>query len=222
MYSTLVGLRRARELGAKYCIKNRSDLRICKPQAFEYLKSLLDIFPLGGEDIPLKGRIVSLNGYRGQMFYPFWSQDYMYFGFTEDLINLFDIQRDERDMPDSSCFMSGENRIRNGKEFTETLPPEMYITLQFVKKYVSVDELTIKQSWDIIRKYFVIMNFEDLNAIWKKHNRYFLNEIMVESDGKTMYTDPYRIFTFSDFVNLYTGQMPYMPEYENMREKLPC
>lgn len=219
--STMAGLKKAKELGAKYCIKNRSDLRINKPQSFEYFKSLLEVFPLKGDEIPLSGRIISLNGWRGQMFYPFWIQDYMYFGYTDDLINLFDIPKDDRDIPNSACFTSGENRIRNGKDFTRTLSPEMYITYHFVKKFINVDELTVRKSWDIIRKYFIIMNFEDLNIIWKKHNRFSLNEIMMESDGKTMYADPYRIFTFSDFVNLYTGQMPFRDEYEDIREKLP-
>lgn len=219
--STMVGLKKAKELGAKYCIKNRSDLRINKYQSFEYLKSLLEVFPLKGNEIPLKGRIISLSGWRGQMFYPFWIQDYMYFGYTDDLINLFEIPMDDRDIPNSSCFTNGENRIKTGKEFTQTLSPEMYITYHFTKKYIHIDDLSVRQSWDIVQKYFIIMNFEDLNIIWKKHGRFSLNEILMESDGKTMYTDPYRIFTFSDFVNLYTGQMDYRIEYENMREKLP-
>lgn len=218
--STMVGLKKAKELGAKYCLKNRSDLRINKPQAFGFMKSLLDIFKLKGDEIPLIGRIVTLNGYMGQMFYPFWVQDYLYFGYTDDLINLFDIPMDERDTPNSLSFFTGENRVKNGMEFCETISPEMYITLHFVKKYIQVDKMTIEQTWDIIRKYFIIMDFENLNIIWKKHNRYSLNEIMLESDGNTMYTDPYRIFTFSDFVNLYTGEMPYKPEYEVMRKKM--
>lgn len=216
--STMVGLKKAKELGAKYCIKNRSDLRINKFQSFEYLKSLLEVFPLKGNEIPLIGRIVTLNGWLGQMFRPFWIQDYMYFGYTDDLINLFDIPMDTNDIPNSKHFTE---KILKGEQVSKPHAPEVYVTLSFVKKYIPVDNLTLKQSWDIIRKYFIIMNFEDLNVIWKKHNRFSLNTNMMESDEKNMYTDPYRCFTFSDFVNLYTGQMRYGPEYERMRYKLP-
>lgn len=214
--STLEGLKKAKELGLKYCLKNRSDLRLNYKYSLEYLTSLLDIFKVRGNDIPLKGRIISLNGIPGQMFFPYWIQDYVYFGFTEDLLNLFDIALDERNQHNSGIGHLGYGDIKNGKDFYNHISPEMYVAISFFRKFVDISSLSVKDSWRYIKDYFLIVNFEDLNVVWDKYNRLWMNRFMGEYDGEKTYKTPYMPFTFQNFVNLYSAQFKYDSSIEDL------
>ena len=217
--SSFEGIKKARELGAMYCLKNRSDLRINKRYSFEYLTSLLDLFKIKGSEIPLKGRIVTLNATHAQMFYPFWLQDYMHFGFTEDLYKFFDIEYDKRDLPNGKFMLRGENRIRNGKDFVKSEPPEIYLTKSFLKKYIKIEDLSVFDYWESLKRYFIIIDFENLNVIWDKYGLYSMNRFMVEYNGKTEFPDYRHNITFNDFVNLYGDKIKYQEDYETFSER---
>lgn len=215
--TSLSGLEKARELGAKYCIKNRSDLRIYKEFGFEFMKSLLEMMPLKlkeNDKVSQRGRIISLNGLSGQLFFPYWLQDYLYFGFTEDLINLFDIDYDTR--------IESGLKAKNGKEFCELVPPEIYITKQYLSKYMKLDD-NVESYWDAVRRYFIILDFGDLNVIWKdKYGLYPQDAVMCEYPAGVIIKDPYRNFTFSNFINVYQNRYVHCDYYEKARELLQC
>ena len=116
VYTSLQGARRAKELGAKYVLKNRSDLRIYKEFSFEYLKSLLGAYPVLGTKVPLKGRIVTFVGATGQLFLPYWLQDFLYFGYMDDIINLFDIKQNERDIANAPAYFKREYKYCTGED----------------------------------------------------------------------------------------------------------
>ena len=220
--TSLSGLKKARELGAKYCIKNRSDLRIYKEFSFEFMKSLLEMMPLKFKEtdkVPQRGRIITLNGFSGQLFFPYWLQDFLYFGFTEDLINLFSIDYDNRMGMSVAESKKVLNNLKNGKEFCELLPPEIYITKQYLSKYVKLDD-NVKSYWDAVRRYFIILDFENLNIIWQ--NKYGLYSSQFEYSAGSFVEDPYRNFTFSNFINVYQNRYVHSDYYEKARELYQC
>lgn len=216
--STQEGLKKAKELGLKYCLKNRSDLRLNYKYSLEYLTSLLNIFKVKGNDVPLNGRIITLNGIPGQMFFPYWIQDYTYFGYTDDLIDLFDITLDERNQHNSGIWQLGDDYVKNGKDFYNHISPEMYVIINFLKKYVDISSLTVKDSWYYIKNYFLVVDFEDLNVVWDKYNRLWMNKFMGEYDGKLTYKTAYMPLTFQNFVNLYCDQIWFDSSIEKISE----
>lgn len=204
--TTLAGLRRAKELGAKFALKNRSDLRIYREFAFEYLKSLVEINSLPVDNIyGLKGRIVTQAGNWGQMFNPMWLQDFLYFGYTDDLINLFDIPYDDRNI---HCYRKKyfeKNRKLTGEILAAWPAPEINITKRFINKYHN-SELSLKEWWDFLGRYCYIVDSEDLLTLWNKYRLNDLGKFYCEYDGKHNYRDPYRHISSSDFINIMNHQ----------------
>jgi len=79
--SSRAGIREAQRIGARYVLKTRTDQRIYAPYALEYLKSLLEVFPLDGSARQWqKERIITLNGPIDTAYAPYWIQDFFYFG----------------------------------------------------------------------------------------------------------------------------------------------
>lgn len=90
--STLVGVRYAFEKGIPFVFKTRSDQRIYNSNSFEYLKSIIEVWPVSTKNrTNQRGRIITVSGFRNQMFTPYYLQDFLYFGYTEDLLKLFNI-----------------------------------------------------------------------------------------------------------------------------------
>ena len=91
--SSYAGIRRAHELGIPYAVKTRVDQRIYNPIMFEYMKSLLEAYPLDSKYSQWqKERIIALQG--GGIAEHYYISDYFYFGTTQDLLNFFDFPPD--------------------------------------------------------------------------------------------------------------------------------
>ena len=151
--TSLAGIRKAKELGANFTLKSRTDFRLYKNYGLEFLKSLLLRYPVDDTlGIPLKSRIIGLEGWRGSRYYPYWMQDYLYFGETEDLENLFSIEYDKRTLEECKKLTNknGILNFSNGKEYCETVPAEIYIMKSFLSKYLTIDG-SMKQYWDIVK-----------------------------------------------------------------------
>jgi WavE lipopolysaccharide synthesis len=217
--TSLAGIKRAKELGALYTLKNRSDLRIYKEFAFEYLKSLLTIFPVDKDNpFKLKGRIISPAGNSGQMFMPLWLQDFYYFGYTGDLINFFDIPYDSRQVHSAQKYLKEKYGKFDGEIMCDIPVPEIYITKTFIEKYMKADMKVINH-WNLIRQYFIMVDHEALNSYWPKYKLYNLSSFYCEYDGKHNFIDPYKHISSADFLNLYNNQYEYEDWMEGIRKK---
>jgi hypothetical protein len=217
--TSLAGIKRARELGATYTLKNRSDLRIYREFAFEYLKSLLTIFPVDEVNpFNLKGRIISPAGNSGQMFMPLWIQDFYYFGYTEDMLNFFSIPYDSRQIHSAQKYLKEKYGEFDGDIMCNMLVPEIYITKSFIEKYVHA-EMNVLSHWNFIKKYFIIVDHESLDAYWSKYELYNLSSYYCEYDGKHNFIDPKKHLSSVDFCNLYNDQYEYEAWMERMRKQ---
>lgn len=216
--TSFAGIKRAKEMGAKYVLKNRSDLRIYKEFAFEYLKSLLNLFPVKGNELPQKGRIITLSGNRGQMFMPYWLQDFLYFGFTEDLFNLFDIPYNESTISRNAEHFKSLNKTITAKDLYKPEVPELYIATQYLKKYKNI-EISVKKSWDILRSYFFVIDFDDLNVLWNKYGLYNLGDYAGDFINNANPNDWHRNIKSSDMINILSERYKYEDWMENESEK---
>lgn len=221
--TTYEGVKKAKELGAKYVLKNRADIRVYKEFSFEYLKNLLELFPIKidvNSPFNLKGRIITVQGSAGQMFMPYWLQDFIYFGYTEDVLNFFDIPYDHRVIKDRIKFQVEKfGSCPNGEDISKIPAPEIYLTKAFLEKYQTIN-YSVESSWDIIKRFFLIIDFEDLNLFWVKYQKqrnlsrlyrepglHNLEDFYDYKVGDSM--DPYKNITFVDFVNLYMDTYKY-------------
>ena len=215
------GVKKAKELGAKYVLKNRSDLRIYREYTFEYLKSLLELFPVKDHEIPLKGRIITLSGMEGQMIYVNWYQDFFYFGYTDDIYNLFDIPYDNRGEEvyarrSREYFNYKYDGLVNGDQICQDGTPEVYITKTFLSKYISC-KMDLFSSWDYHKKYFYVIDFRTIEAIWYKYKRYI---VYSENQGKKSITDRMRNFNILNSTCLITDKLIYEEWLEEERFKI--
>lgn len=215
--TTLSGLRKAKELGATYAIKNRSDLRINREFCFEYLKSLLEIFPVADNSLNTNGRIIALSSGWPQLFFPNWIHDFFFFGFTDDLINVFDIPYSDKHMHSTVQYFKNKYKTIIAEDYLKEEVPEVYITKHFLEKHIEVKD-TVRFFWDIICKYYIIIDFNDINAMWNKNNRYNLSVESRDYNGYEMYkTEDYNL-KFSTFLSMYTGKLLYEEWMEDVRK----
>lgn len=217
--TSLAGIKKAKELGAKYVLKVRSDWRIYYEHSIDYLKALMTLFPVDPKNkCQLQGRIINGGGGRANFCMPFWLQDFMYFGYTSDLINFFSIPLDERQIDDRIAYATSKlGPHHNGKAIATLLPPEIYMTSNFLKKHIKNQELNYMQHWDNMKKYFLTINPEDINAFWLKYDK--LRDFTISDfyQGRNQ-SDAYKMFKFQDWANIYTSQYVYKPEYEKICE----
>ena len=200
--TSLAGVRRAKELGKKYVIKSRTDQRINRHATLGFLRGLLETFPVVADNnIPLKGRIITLGG---PLFLPLYFFDLFYFGYVEDMERFFDIPYEQRNIPVSpKYFGQTYGKIFSAECFYKEIPPEIYIVSQFLQKYMDV-EYSVKFYWEVIKKYFITIDFDDIGLIWPKYGL-SLSSWLEDSNS------------LSIFLSLMNDTIVYKEDYEKIR-----
>ena len=212
--TTLAGIRKAKELGAVYVLKNRSDLRLYKEGALVFMKGLLDNYPVRSDNkYGLKGRIITQGGNPGQMFIPYWLQDFIYFGYTDDLLNLFDIQYSEQAIHSTPKYLKEKYDVVTGDTLREEQTPEIYITRTFLEKYEELP-YSVEHFWRLIKDIFLFVDSDTIGSFWGKYNIYNMGWFQCEYDGKTNFPDAKKHIGFVDFVNIYNDEYKYEPWME--------
>lgn len=211
--NSLAGVKKAGELGCKYAVKTRTDQRVCKPYIFDAMLSALKLFPGGRHQ---EGRLITLGYCGGGMFIPFHTCDFLYFGYTKDLLRLFSAPLDER--LDDENIRKGI-RVLTRRQLSETmLPPEIYILKHYcndVLEYCCED--TVASYWHVVKNYLICFGMKDVDLMWNKYNRlYDLNYYSSMYGGKE--DSPERLqtmcFDFFNWLNIYTGKIEYNKCYE--------
>ena len=212
--SSLAGTKKAQELGCEFAVKTRTDQRVCKPFIFDTMLSTLQFFPSISEK--QKGRIVTLGVNSGGMFIPYHTCDFLYLGYTEDLIKLFSIPLDLR--VDDMNIKRKLSCLTRHQLSEQMLPPEIYIM-----KHYCMDVLgfcckdTVESYWYVVRNYLICYGMKDVDLLWNKYNCLFdLNFYTSSYYGKS--DSPERLstmcFDFFNWLNLYMGNIKYDTCYE--------
>lgn len=143
-----------------------------------------------------------------------WLQDFLYFGYTDDLINLFDIPYDDRNI---HCYRKDNfdtKRVLTGETLAKWPASEINITKRFIQKYHNSD-LSLKDWWNFLGEYCYIVDSEDLLTLWNKYGLNDLGQFYCEYDGKHNYRDPFRHISSSDFINIMNHKYIYEEWMEN-------
>ncbi len=212
--TSLAGIRRAKELGATYVLKNRSDLRLYRDGALNFMKGLIANYPVKTDNkYGLKGRIITQGGNPGQMFIPYWLQDFMYFGYTDDLLNLFEIKFSEQAIHSTPKYLREKYDVVTGDTLREEQTPEIYIIKSFLEKYEDLP-YSVSHFWQLVREIFLFVDPDTIGSFWGKYDIYNMGWFQCEYDGKNTYPDAKKHIGFVDFVNIYNGEYEYAPWME--------
>ena len=79
---------------------------------------------------------------------------------------------------------------------------------------------TIESWWEILRKYFIIINDDDINAFWNKYDQYSLNLRNCEYDGTYSFEDKKKNINFASFLAIKTRSIKYEDWMEDCRKEL--
>ncbi|AGS75940.1 MULTISPECIES: WavE lipopolysaccharide synthesis family protein [Enterococcus] len=211
--NTLPGIVRAKQLGAKYVCKTRTDQRIYHPNAMAFFCSLLEQYPVNNEDdwkLIQNQRLLLLSMPYGDMFFPYCLSDFLYFGDVDDMINLFSIPSDVRE---KGAVSRGVSR----REISENnLAPEVQLLRSYISRMGGNEECSIRAYWEFVKNHVITINKNQIDLYWHKYvGRYSNNTIY-----GTYYIDDSQDalhcynFDFINWLNLYTGKYEYKAKYE--------
>lgn len=179
----------AKEHGAKYIMKSRTDQRMYSPDAIDYMKALVDKFPVPpGEGGPM-ARMVMVDMFGSKPFdvYPFWLQDYMYFGRAEDMDMMFSMEESSLPYKNTAEYMNqhhirtmtDEEKIRAG------LVPEYTFLSNYFKSFFPEGNFGDKDYFEeCARKYLAVISPYEIDLYWAyRRGAYFQKMSLIEEDG---------------------------------------
>lgn len=176
--STRTGMKRAKEIGADYVIKNRTDQRVYNPNSRKFLFNLLQAFPLTHTYPIQKQRTVHLcfATFKYKLYH---ASDTFMFGTVDDLSLYFDVAL-------------VENKPRK-----EIFIPEKYLFSEFLKRIGRTPKDTLQDTWETYAQHIVVADHTSLDLYWHKPKRYR------EYPEREYHRNENRLVYFSEWLNYY-------------------
>ena len=192
IYSTNSALKFAKEIGAKYSIKTRADIRINKNNLETFLLSLIRTFPTKKNNY-IKSRIIvpSLITFK----YRIYSlSDIVMFGETEDLIKYFDKETFAEGL---KKFDLNENNLLKNET---PIIAEIFLCSRFVNNLEGKINWELNNWWATLKNYFCVIDNSSLDLFWYKYDWEYEYRYLRTYSGKFA-----RAIDFQDWLALYNG-----------------
>ena len=192
IYSTNSALKFAKEIGAKYSIKTRADIRINKNNLETFLLSLIRTFPAKKNNY-IKSRIIvpSLITFK----YRIYSlSDIVMFGETEDLIKYFDKETFAEGL---KKFNLNENNLLKNET---PIIAEIFLCSRFVNNLEGKISWELNNWWTTLKNYFCVIDNSSLDLFWYKYDWEYEYRYLRTYSGKFA-----RAIDFQDWLALYNG-----------------
>jgi hypothetical protein len=186
--STRAGIDTARDLGAEYVLKVRSDQRLYAPQSLPFLHSLLDAFPLAESPSPQRRRLVVLDFITG-MFIPYAFCDMLTFGTLDDVAAYWSAEPDPRPAADIAALPNGSPR-----QALERRALEFHLGLSYLERIGWPVQGTIADWWRLLAERFVVVDAAMLDLLWVKY------QIREYPQRAYDTASPYRTVQFADWL----------------------
>lgn len=181
--SSFNGINKAKELGAEYVMKTRTDIRIYEKNSIEFLLNILNYFPVKG-GFKQNKRIIglSLNSFKYRLY---GLSDINLFGEINDMLLYWSTALD-----------------KNGSAFEQMKVGlcEVYLAIQFLKKVGKNIDWTLKDSWQAYADNFCIVDKQSLDVYWYKYAR--MKEYRYVRYGAARNDQE---ITFTEWFNIYTN-----------------
>jgi hypothetical protein len=159
--STQLGLKAARDHGAKFALKTRTDQRICLPDALTFLHNLMRAFPAPAGS-KQNTRLIALaeNTYLYRLYAV---SDHLLFGTLEDVENYWSLAEETR--PNISHFPDCTLAELARLEFAETK-----VLLRYLEKMNHAPNYSLGDSHAVIRDMFCLVDAAMLHLLWPKYS----------------------------------------------------
>lgn len=165
-FSSMVGVRRAKELGIRYVLKTRTDSRVNMPGLFDWLQSCLKMYPLDQCE-GQKERLILFNAY---LFMPFQEFGMFYAGNVDDMLSFFNT----RPYPHVEKIESlGNFLLAQGTTYRQAFKEKNalnYLTTQYFAKVGESVECDMQQWWNIVAKRTICLSVAMLKPLWPKYD----------------------------------------------------
>lgn len=209
LISMKAGIKKALELGADYICKTRTDQRIYKEFAFDFMYNLLQMFPSGAE-FTQSNRIVALATEYENMFYPYYISDFLYFGNSNDMKKFLEIREETRD--EKPPFINYKERIQTEAN------AEIFIARELIKVCGGGYGDSIKEYWRYIKDAFILIDKSIIGLYWNKYDNKYCehkrngNYFTNSTSNKHLTLN----FDFLTWLSLYYDQISYDDAYEKI------
>ena len=150
------------------------------------------------------------------MFIPYHTCDFLYLGYTDDIVNLLSVPMDTRINVENRRAILGKYKRREIAK--QLLGPEVYIMRLYCTNFLGLNgDCSVKEYWSIIKQYLVCYGMKDVDLMWNKYDRlYDLNFYSSAYFGDLDSSERLltMCFDFFNWFNLYTGNIKYDERYE--------
>lgn len=164
--SSRSGVKKAKELGAEYVLKTRTDQRMYAPNIAEYLYNVTEVFPVRNCNLRQKKRIVgvSLNTFKYRMY---GLSDMLTYGHVDDMLLYWGVEEDMRVFDDEQR----KEAAKSLDSFAKWRVCEVYLATEFLRKIDHEILWTLEDSWQVFSDYFCVVDKEQLDLFWPKYGR---------------------------------------------------
>jgi len=192
--SSRSGMQQAKDLGAEYALKTRTDQRMYAPNLTDFFYNLTEIFPVNGNWPKQRKRIVgcSLNTFKYRMY---GLSDMLIYGHIDDMLVYWDIGLDER-VFDEKQQLQATSSLRT---FALWRVCEVYLATEFLMKIGRELEWSLRDSWSVFAEHFCVVDKEQLDLFWPKYNHSEYRWLGYSEDTRMQEV------SFREWVNLYAS-----------------
>jgi len=186
------GIAKAKELGAEYVLKTRTDQRFYAPDVPRFLHDMTEIFPVRGGNGTQKKRIVGVN-LNTFLYRMYGLSDMLLYGHVEDMTRYWGVAQDDRVFSEEFV----ESRGKSLRIFANWRVCEVYLATEFLQGVGHALEWTLADSWKAFSNHFCIVDKEQLDLFWPKYNRLEYRSLNYEEFNTKSE------MTFRDWINIY-------------------
>lgn len=218
IYSSFMGAKKAKELGCKYVGKTRTDQRFYAFDMLTYLRDMIYVFPIKSSNNNINNRLVFLS-FGSYKKLPFFLCDFFAFGEVSDIIQLYSVPHDIRDLEYHKRFVKEEyefiKKFYRYIEIEENISPydafdnfnEKYFRYMFAENFILyhfydkvIQKIKRKDDLlelyrDFLSKYVIVIDYEPLMMLWIHHGVQTVEQLTVIGEsGKLDYKSWLRLY----------------------------
>lgn len=166
IFSTVKGIQRAKELGAKKILKTRTDTVLLNPGVIKACLSLQDQYDTSrAKAFGLKNRIIVPDVY-SRKYLPYAPSDIFMFGDTDDMEKFWSCPFDSRHFD----IAVGDWRFKTLNDLSKDMgPAEAYFGVHFAMKIGWPLKFTTEDNWNYYRDLFIIKDLSYFDLFWYKY-----------------------------------------------------
>jgi len=203
--STASGILRAKENGATYVLKTRTDQRFYNPGTIPFLYNMIKTFPLNKVKERQKERLIipSINTFLYRLN---GITDMLMFGNIDDMLLYWNIDWDTR-------IIEAQNKHFTVEEFSALEACELYLSNKFYQQVNFNTEKNLLNSWKFLAESFCVIDDSSIDLFWPK---YFKNK-----EFRYRYynsNNTHQIVSFSDWLAIYHHQFDKFPNLKGLME----